>query len=221
MFQKVKTYQIYMHIFLFVFTFGAAILITEKVISGGTPLLDKWSQQYISGFKGTWYFVTFRWVTELGSYTFLAPLVIVVSLILWKKQNDLLASIMFVTGSLVGTMIMRLMKHLVGRQRPEVIANYDAVGYSFPSGHAMLSVVIYGLIAYFFIRYVKAFSHMLFILIGSSLLIFAIGISRYILNVHYMTDILGGFSFGYIFLIIWILLHQLIIKIRIKNKDSV
>ena len=74
-------------------------------------------------------------------------------------------------------------------------------GYSFPSGHSMVSMAYYGLIIYFIYKKIKdkRVRNVLMILIG--FLILAIGFSRIYLGVHFASDVIGGFLISIIYLV--------------------
>lgn len=93
-----------------------------------------------------------------------------------------------------------LLKHWFGRARPALWNRIVDVGkYSFPSGHAMVSLVIYGLIGY--ILTTKFPQHRRLIISLTVILIAAIGFSRLYLGVHWPTDVAAGYAAGLVWLI--------------------
>jgi undecaprenyl-diphosphatase len=66
-------------------------------------------------------------------------------------------------------------------------------GWSFPSGHASGSMLIYGLLAYVVVRSTPPAWHIPAALAGAALIIFA-GSSRVLLQVHYLSDVLAGYA---------------------------
>lgn len=91
--------------------------------------------------------------------------------------------------------IMRFLKNLVERSRPAGEALTTAAGYSFPSGHAMVSLAFYGFLAYLLLCFGRKKTDR-WKAITLYILIFLIGFSRIYLNVHYTSDVLAGFLFG-------------------------
>lgn len=100
----------------------------------------------------------------------------------------------------VGEMFLAFLKLLFHRQRPEqqIVA---AHGYSFPSGHAFAATIAYGFLIYITWKLTKSEVLRFVIFSVSILLIVLIGISRVYLNVHWLTDVLGGYAAGFAWLI--------------------
>ena len=137
-------------------------------------------------------------ITELGgvAFTVLAGVLI----FMFCKKNR-----WFITIDLVGvTLVNQVIKHIIRRPRPNVLRLVEESGYSFPSGHSMVSMAFYGIIIYLVYKNVsnKYLKWILIILL--SLLILSIGFSRIYVGVHYFTDVAGGFLLGLAYLIIYI-----------------
>ena len=76
--------------------------------------------------------------------------------------------------------------------------------YSFPSGHAMTSMALYGFLIYLSYKLIKNKNLKIFFITACILIIIIIGISRIYLGVHYCSDVLAGWSISIIYLIIYI-----------------
>ena len=76
-------------------------------------------------------------------------------------------------------------------------------GYSFPSGHSMISAAFYGFLIYLIYKKVKNKKLKITLIIVLSILIVSIGISRIYLGVHYTSDVLGGFLLSISYLILY------------------
>jgi len=139
-------------------------------------------------------------ITYMGfSITFLI-LSALISVFLISKRKSLEA--IFLNISLFSAWgLMWFLKNLFMRVRPEGEALTLAGGYSFPSGHSMLAIAFYGFLAAIIVshyRNIRAW----YAAIALYILIFLIGFSRVYLNVHYTSDVLSGFVFGSVCLII-------------------
>jgi undecaprenyl-diphosphatase len=152
-------------------------------------------------------------ITMLGSAQGLAIVVVVAAVILFLRRAwvEALALIAASAGAGLLDAALKLWFH---RDRPSVAwALARESTFSFPSGHATLSLVVYGMILYLILR----LSHSRFLDAAATLialpLILAIGLSRVYLGVHYPSDILAGYLAGAIWLLAMIVsleaLHQL------------
>ena len=129
----------------------------------------------------------FAYVTELGSAQVIVGLSILGSLFCYWRGNRIEAWRLALVG--IGTLLFtQVLKLVYGIDRPLIDASLDATTYSFPSGHASGSLALYGLIAYVLYRK-KQSRVVIFILLC---LVLAVSLSRVILNVHYFSDVLGG-----------------------------
>lgn len=192
-----------------------AILMTIWVIVSGkenTTFLDGKIFHFVQSLDQTYLYKFARLFTKLGSKVYLIPFTIFMCfLFLWLSRHWL-PSLFLAGGTLVSHLLNQFIKHMIQRERPSIIAEADAIGYSFPSGHAMISIVCYGLCLYFLLykvtRSLAAFNLKLLV----SLLILCIGLSRVIINVHYLTDVIGGFAFGFVLLMGLIKLYESITR---------
>ena len=98
----------------------------------------------------------------------------------------------------------RILKLIRARPRPPRLRLVIENGYSFPSGHSMVSFAFYGFLIYLINKNLKNKKIKYPLIILLSLLILLIGISRIYLGVHYVTDVLGGYIIGLIYLIVFI-----------------
>lgn len=111
----------------------------------------------------------------------------------------------FIILNLVCVFILnRLLKFIIARPRPEIFRLVEETGYSFPSGHAMISFGFYGFLIYLAYENISNKKTKYPLIIFLSILILLIGISRIYLGVHYFTDVIGGFVIGFVYLIVFI-----------------
>jgi undecaprenyl-diphosphatase len=98
---------------------------------------------------------------------------------------------------LAGEAILNLgLKNLFERSRPELFQVVAEAGYSFPSGHAMMSICLYGMVAFLITRHIRSWIWRLGGIIFAVALVATIGVSRVYLGVHYPTDVVAGFFAG-------------------------
>ncbi|MBF9253945.1 phosphatase PAP2 family protein [Pontibacter sp. 172403-2] len=140
-------------------------------------------------------------VTFFASQQFITPaalLLIAYFLFIRKHRWHSIRVPVVALGSISLNLVL---KHLFDRPRP-LMPLVHASGLSFPSGHSMIAASFYGLIIYLVWKNVKrpALRNMLVLLLA--LFILLIGFSRIYLRVHYATDVLAGFSAGFLWVII-------------------
>jgi membrane-associated phospholipid phosphatase len=105
------------------------------------------------------------------------------------------------------------LKILFGRTRPKLWNRLiDVRLHSFPSGHAMMSTVIYGFLGYMLAKQFPRWRKPIFA--ATAMLIIAIGFSRLYLGVHWPTDVVAGYAAGLMWLIICIFVLELQQKYR-------
>ena len=139
-------------------------------------------------------------ISFLGSATTLITLSIGSIVLIKNKKHP-----KFIILNLILVFILNnILKLIIARPRPEVLRLVIEEGYSFPSGHAMVSFGFYGFLIYLTYENIKNKKITYPLIVFLVLLILLIGISRIYLGVHYATDIIGGFLIGFIYLIIFI-----------------
>jgi len=137
-------------------------------------------------------------LTFLGEPNLLLILSVSLGIILWVRKHRSEATTIAVTGA--GAIALNLLlKTLFARARPQLWERtVDVRFYSFPSGHAMISMVIYGLLGYLLgSRFPK---QRWWIYSLTVVLVAAIGFSRLYLGVHWPTDVIAGYAAGLIWL---------------------
>jgi membrane protein DedA with SNARE-associated domain/membrane-associated phospholipid phosphatase len=139
-------------------------------------------------------------VTALGSIEAMVLLgVIVAAILAWGRRWVFLGSwLAAVAGSAV---LNYLLKVLFARPRPHFEHPLLVeTSYSFPSGHAMESFVVYGMLAYFAVLALRSWESRVAAVFGAALLVVLIGFSRMYLGVHYLSDVLAGYAAGGVWL---------------------
>lgn len=194
---------------LVLFVIGSWVI---EIMNGKLPYVDQWTRSLVEQFDDTFVYTFLRGMTELGSTSFLVPFIVVMTFVLWWVLNNYVSAVIFAGGTLASHLLNTLIKHLVARERPRISVAANAEGHSFPSGHAMMSMVCYGLLAYFISRKFRSTKVIFLIQLFFALIICLIGISRFFINVHYLTDIITGFFLGYVCLVGLITLYVWIQK---------
>ena len=143
---------------------------------------------------------TFNIITQLGSPVVNVLIGVVAIYLLFKRQYPLL--ITWLAANLGGKIIEFIIKNTVHRSRPTFSAEFlRTVSYSFPSGHTMGSTICYLMLAYMVATRPGASTNARYIAYAVAIgLIVIVAFSRLYLQVHYPTDVMGGFAAGFAWL---------------------
>jgi len=115
-------------------------------------------------------------------------------------QHRFIRASIFFFGAIIAAILVRILKLTFTRLRPPTSTIIDS--YSFPSGHALSSIVFFGLVAWLISLYYP--SRRKTIHTVAALLTLWVGLSRLFLGFHWPSDVLGGFVIGFIFLQGWL-----------------
>lgn len=148
--------------------------------------------------------------TLLGKWWVAAVIVLITAAIFYLKNYKKYITPFFISvgGGFATGFLAKIIWH---RPRPATIAVYLEHSWSFPSGHAILAVSLYGFLIYFFWKNLKKQPHKLVALFFGLFIIIAVGFSRLYLGVHYLSDVLAGYLIG----LVWLGL-----SLAIANKKS-
>lgn len=141
-----------------------------------------------------------KFITNFGGAIFLIILTITLFILIKNKKIGLsiILNLIVITG------LNQILKYILQRPRPTEYRLIEETGFSFPSGHSMVSMAFYGYLIYLIYKYVKNKDLKWISIVLLSILICSIGISRIYLGVHYTSDVLGGFSISISYLVIYI-----------------
>jgi membrane-associated phospholipid phosphatase len=140
-------------------------------------------------------------ITFLGKHDLLIPLNIVLILFFIYRKEKWFAT-RIAALSLSSLILMFTLKLFFQRTRPDLPVIGDVSGFSFPSGHALISVVFYGLFIHMIWHEVKSKWLRIVSVIFLSILILLIAFSRVYLRVHYASDVIAGIAVGFIWLVL-------------------
>ena len=141
-----------------------------------------------------------KFITNFGGAIFLITLTIVLLVLIKNKK----IGISIFSNLVIVTILNQLLKAILQRPRPTEYRIVEETGYSFPSGHSMVSMAFYGYLIYLIYKYVKNKYIKWISIVLLSILLCSIGISRIYLGVHYTSDVLGGFLISMSYLVIYI-----------------
>lgn len=141
-----------------------------------------------------------KFITNFGGAIFLSIATVMLFLLIKNKKIGL----SIISNIVIIIVLNQLLKRILQRPRPTEFRIVEETGYSFPSGHPMVSMAFYGYLIYLIYRYIKNKYVKWTLITILSILICLIGISRIYLGVHYTSDVLGGFLLSISYLVIYI-----------------
>lgn len=174
--------------------------IAEDVFTKDIMVMDTKGYEFISGFSSKGVTLFMKCITYFGSVYVLVPLIVIVFMITKSRKLNIVIG----SNLVIVTILNQVLKFIFQRPRPEEYRLINESGFSFPSGHSMVSMAFYGMLIYVIYRYVGN-RYIRYGLMGILfILILFIGISRIYLGVHYTSDVIGGFLLSISYLIVYI-----------------
>ena len=147
-------------------------------------------------------------VSFLGSTVAVLSLGTALAIASWRRCRAV--GMVVLAAMLARPLLEFTLKGVVGRDRPDFERLVDGTGHSFPSGHVMAAVALWGLVPLVVTLYTRNRHIWWASVIGSATLILAIGATRTYLGVHWLSDVVGGLIVGAFFLlgVEWLLTRQ-------------
>ncbi|WP_235815063.1 phosphatase PAP2 family protein [Olsenella massiliensis] len=162
----------------------------QEVLEGEAIRLDAMAYQLVVvRMRSAWLTPVMQSISELALPVVLVVLLLAVEAFAPGRRPGVCAAVNL-------TLVLALnqvLKQIVHRPRPEGFRLIAESGYSFPSGHSMVAMAFYGLLAWMVWHYEKDRVVRWVCCLGFSLVVVAIGLSRVYLGVHYATDVIAGF----------------------------
>ena len=193
---------------------GAGLLLDE-VLEGETKTFDtailmalRTAGNPADPIGPAWFEEAARDVTALGSFTILFAFVAFVAIYL-LLHGSLRNAWFLVVASISGAVLSTALKVAIDRPRPDITGVARVFTASFPSGHAMLSAVVFLTVGVFVARASSSRALAIYSLVCASLLTISVGLSRIYLGVHYPTDVVAGWLIG----TGWALLCWLVVEV--------
>lgn len=138
--------------------------------------------------------------TQMGSSPIVAGVMLFFTgfMMSQKRYNALISSLAALSTSTMTAFAGKWYYHF---PRPIGLAWYEELSYSFPSGHATVAMAFYGFLFYLLMMHLSSSKWRNFVFFIAILFILGMGFSRIYLGVHYLSDVLGGFAIGFVWLI--------------------
>lgn len=177
-------------------------LVEDLIMSDPIVALDHSVAEVVAALRTSAWIMAAGWGSGIGAWPVVLTVVLTTALWLWLSRRRMYLSPLFVvvSGSVLFAFAGKLALH---RPRPIEAVVYEA-SYAFPSGHALISVSLFGFLTYIWLREIASWPLRVNIFFAWLLLALSIGLSRIVLGVHFLSDVLGGYLLGGIWLLVGI-----------------
>jgi membrane-associated phospholipid phosphatase len=184
-----------------------ATYISIKVGQGGTFRMDQ-AIQGLAAKVSPGLHPFFIDITEMGDKKGIGVVALIMLLWLLIRRKNFMGAAVFALSLAMGNELSKVLKDFFARPRPSLPHLVHVSSYSYPSGHAMVGMVVYFFIAYLLLESLRSRTVKVIVVMAAALLLLLIGASRIILQVHYPTDVLGGYALGFIWVGISIYIYK-------------
>ena len=202
MLEKIKNNKLLIYIAIPFLTI--IVIITNKIIGGSELFIDKLAYTIlVENLRNPTMTTIMKTITKLSDTSYIIIIAIILTLLFLFKFKQKEVAKLIPSNLIFITLLNQTLKIIFQRERPFGYHLIEMSGYSFPSGHAMVSMAFYGLLIYIIYHLVKNKTLRNILIIMNVLIIFFIGISRVYLGVHYISDIIAGYSISIIYLLLF------------------
>jgi undecaprenyl-diphosphatase len=173
--------------------------LADQVIQQGTDHFDNGVRSLIHLAASPWLTAVMRFVTNLGDGPVVFTATLCLILLFWYRgdADHLVLLLVCMTGAGVLDTVLKLAFH---RARPDPFFITKPTTYSFPSGHSLIALCFYGLMAGILSFELRQRWQRVLVWCAAGLLIVMIGLSRVYLGVHWPSDVLAGYAAGLIWM---------------------
>ncbi|HEX8325093.1 MAG TPA: phosphatase PAP2 family protein [Tepidisphaeraceae bacterium] len=177
--------------------------LADEVGEGSTKRFDEWAVRAMrrpddlsTPLGPTWLQEMGRDITALGGIGVLALMIVIVAGFLWQRgRHHMMWLLLAASGG--GLLLSSTLKYVISRPRPDFVPHLSKVyTSSFPSGHSMLSAVVYLTLGTLVARSISGRASKIYCIAVAAFLTFIVGLSRIYMGVHYPTDVLAGWTAG-------------------------
>lgn len=196
-FKNKKTIILFVSLILFIF-------LTYNIFNNKIAFIDSYIEGIILSIRNDKLTDVMTIITNISSAYALIVITVLLLILIKNKKIPILITFNLIFSFLTSQLIKIILK----RDRPVNISLVNAMGFSYPSGHSMVSMAYFGFIAYLVYKYIDNTIVKVILIITLFVSIFAIGFSRIYLGVHYFSDVLGGFLLSISYLMLFININK-------------
>ena len=182
------------------------IIVIRQVFGNDQSAFDQEVFNYLMPYVSDTNTAIMKVFTFLGSYQFLIPAFLLFFAWYYFRKKNKWYFIKILTIAVSNLLLLFGLKFFFNRPRPLIPLLKEVPGLSFPSGHALMGLTFFGLIIYIVYRDVSNKWLKWIIIILLVFIILLVGFSRVYLRVHYASDVIAGYCFGILSMMILLLM---------------
>ncbi|GFE70818.1 phosphatase PAP2 family protein [Chroococcus sp. FPU101] len=192
--------------------------LAEEVLEKEAFAFDSSFLLWLHTFANPHFDAVMLFMTKLGNpNTVVSVALVTLGILLWRRYRE--EAIIFVITCLGALILNTELKLFFSKVRPQLWEPLiSEKSFSFPSGHALGSLVLYGFIVYELAIHYPKYATLIYTL--AVILIAAIGSSRLYLGVHWPTDVIAGYGVGFLWLMLCITMLKLLKLERVRRRKS-
>jgi undecaprenyl-diphosphatase len=204
------------------------IEVAEEVFEGDTQAFDRWMLEAMRDPQNPAEPIGPRWVEEmgrdataLGGIAWLTFTTVAIAVFLWLDNKTHMMAFTL-AATIGGALVSMGLKGLFARPRPDLVPHLSHVyTSSFPSGHSMLSAVVYLTLGSLLAAVMPNRKLKVYVLFVAILLTIFVGVSRVYLGVHYPTDVLAGWLAGLVWALgCWLVARWLQVRGQVEQQPT-
>ena len=201
----------------FFISLSLLIIVIRKIFYHKEYTMDERVFSYLSHFVNNTNTLIMQFFTFIGSHFFLLPAWLVVITFYYFIRKNKWYFVKMIIIAVSNLLLMFGLKFFFNRPRPLIPLLKEVPGLSFPSGHAFMSFTFFGMLIYIVYREVKNIWLKWILIFILAIIILLIGLSRVYLRVHFASDVIAGFCFGVLSLVILLWMLRQIEKYNAKK----
>jgi undecaprenyl-diphosphatase len=190
-------------------------IVQDVVVGDGSIRFDRPVLEWFARHREPWLTTTMRIVTVAGSSGFLIPLVLTIGASYWWRRRTSRPLSLLAAAYAGAYLLSQAIKTLTARARPPAgLAAGHFPGHAFPSGHATQAAAVYGMLAVVLASRTPRWRRKVAVWAAAVLTVTVVGITRLYLGAHWLTDVLGGWALGSLWLFLALVASHAITGMR-------
>lgn len=199
----------------YILALGTFVIFLSLLVSFESDFIQQLDKTLAEILGGNRFITAFHY---MGDTWFVIVMGLLLLIVLWLKERNYHGMIFVLLTIAAGNVLNQLVKKWIERPRPEIVDQLTT--YSFPSGHAMLSILYLFTIAYLVAEWIGKSKKSRIVWVIATILFLLIGLSRIAESRHFGSDVIAGWSLGYTWFVLCVFWYEQRKKKFNKLKDN-